>query len=236
MASIKSFTEIVNSMLERLRLVQPTLDTKPGTVSRDLFVDLQADEIQKIYRLIALISDKQSFATASGRDLDRLASNFGVTRRTGTPAGGIAIITTNNLNEDLTIPSGTILTARNGVSFKTLGTFSMIASNKNRYASNAAMDNPQIRNRIEDFAMVIQAVLEARKRVMMDMNVAQENLESVINCLPSMRTPTVSPLSNSDWVAVRAAISRNQLAEIIPQLKSAGACDIVTTAAEQLIS
>jgi len=138
MASIKSFTEVVNAMLERLRLVQPTLDTKPGTVSRDLFVDLQADEIQKIYRLIALISDKQSFATASGRDLDRLASNFGVIRRTGTPAGGIAIITTNNLNEDLTVPSGTILTARNGVSFKTLGAFSMIASNKNRYASNAS--------------------------------------------------------------------------------------------------
>jgi ATP phosphoribosyltransferase-like protein len=97
------------------------------------------------------------------------------------------------------------------------------------------MDNPQIRNRIEDFAMVIKAVLEARKRVMMDLNVAQENLESVINCLPSMRTPTVSPLSNSDWVAVRAAIPRKQLAGIIPKLKSAGACDIVTTSAEQLI-
>ena len=112
----------------------------------------------------------------------------------------------------------------------------IMTSSTRLYASKSAMDNPQIRNRIEDFAMVIRAVLEARKRVMMDLNVAQENLESVINCLPSMRTPTVSPLSNSDWVAVRAAIPRKQLAEIIPKLKSAGACDIVTTAAEQLIS
>ena len=112
----------------------------------------------------------------------------------------------------------------------------IMTSSTRLYASQKAMDNPEIRNRIEDFAMVIRAVLEARKRVMMDLNVAQENLEAVINCLPSMRTPTVSPLSNSNWVAVRAAIPRKQLAEIIPKLKSAGACDSVTTAAEQLIA
>ena len=112
----------------------------------------------------------------------------------------------------------------------------IMTSSTRLYASQKAMDNPEIRNRIEDFAMVIRAVLEARKRVMMDLNVAQENLEAVINCLPSMRTPTVSPLSNSNWVAVRAAIPRKQLAEIIPKLKSVGACDIVTTAAEQLIA
>ena len=70
---------------------------------------------------------------------------------------------------------------------------------------------------------------------MMDLNVAQENLESVCELLPSMRTPTVSPLSDSGWVAVRAAIARKELAEIIPKLKTAGACDIVTTSAEQLV-
>ena len=137
MATIKSFTEIVNSMLERLRLVQPNLDTKPGTVSRDLFIDLQADELQRIYRLISLVADKQSFATASGRDLDRLAGNFGVVRRTGTPATGIAIFTTSLLEQDVAIPSGLIVTARNGVSFRTVGNFSMLSTNKSRYASNA---------------------------------------------------------------------------------------------------
>ena len=109
MATIKSFTEIVNSMLERLRLVQPNLDTKPGTVSRDLFIDLQADELQKIYRLLSIISDKQSFATATGKDLDRLAANFGVIRRTGTPATGIVVFTASltkiNLLFALTVPS-----------------------------------------------------------------------------------------------------------------------------------
>ncbi|MFK7767449.1 MAG: ATP phosphoribosyltransferase [Mariniblastus sp.] len=103
------------------------------------------------------------------------------------------------------------------------------------YASKSAMDNENIRPQIDNLVMLIQSVLQARGRVMMDLNVAQEKLESVLGCLPSMRTPTVSPLSDSGWVAVRAAIPRKQLAEIIPQLKLAGACDIVTTSAEQLI-
>ena len=112
----------------------------------------------------------------------------------------------------------------------------IMTSSTRLYASNAAMENKQIRTQIENFAMLINAVLEARKRVMMDLNVPQANLERVVSFLPSMRTPTISPLSDSDWVAVRAAIPRKHLAEIIPKLKLAGACDIVTTSAEQLIS
>lgn len=111
----------------------------------------------------------------------------------------------------------------------------IMTSSTRLYASQAAMKNSQIKTQIEDFAMLIEAVLEARKRVMMDLNVTETNLEAVVACLPSMHTPTVSPLSDSGWVAVRAAIPRRLLTEIIPKLKSAGACDIVTTAAEQLI-
>ncbi|MFT5303867.1 MAG: ATP phosphoribosyltransferase [Mariniblastus sp.] len=111
----------------------------------------------------------------------------------------------------------------------------IMTSSTRLYASNFAMENPQLRARIEDFAMLIEAVLQARSRVMMDLNVSQENLESVVACLPSMRTPTVSPLSDTGWVAVRAAIPRKELAEIIPKLKSAGAFDIVTTSPEQIV-
>ena len=137
MATIKSYSELVNSMLERLRLVQPNLDTKPGSVARDLFVDLQADELQKIYKLISLIAEKQSFATAAGKDLDRLAQNFGVVRGVGTPASGLVIFTSSDLDQDLDIPSGTTVLARNGVSYKTLGNFAMLSSEKNKYSANA---------------------------------------------------------------------------------------------------
>jgi ATP phosphoribosyltransferase-like protein len=83
--------------------------------------------------------------------------------------------------------------------------------------------------------MLLDSVLKARERVMMDLNVAQDNLEQVVACLPSMRQPTVSPLSDSGWVAVRSAVPKKQLAEMVPRLKNAGACDIVITSAQQLI-
>ena len=111
----------------------------------------------------------------------------------------------------------------------------IMTSSTRLYASKAAMECEQLRSQIDDFAMLVKAVLQARGRLMMDLNVAQENLQAVVDCLPSMRTPTISPLSDSGWVAVRAAVPRKELAEIIPKLKSAGACDIVTTSAEQLI-
>lgn len=111
----------------------------------------------------------------------------------------------------------------------------VMTSSTRLYASKSAMENDQIRGQIEDFSLLINAVLQARGRVMMDLNVSQENLEKVIEILPSMRTPTVSPLSDTGWVAVRAAVPRKKLADIIPKLKNSGACDIVTTSAEQLV-
>ena len=83
--------------------------------------------------------------------------------------------------------------------------------------------------------MVLDAVLRARGRVMMDLNVQADNLDKVLPCLPSMRQPTVSSLSDDGWYAVRAAVPRKELAEVIPKLKAAGALDIVTTSAEKLI-
>jgi hypothetical protein len=137
MASFRSFSEIVSTMIQRLSLSQPNLDTKPGTVSRDLFIDLPADEIAKLYSALSLVSEKQSLATTVGRDLDRLAANFGSTRSRGSSAGGIVIFVANNLVGDIPIPNGTTVTSRSGKSFRTVGNFVMSASEKNRLAANA---------------------------------------------------------------------------------------------------
>ena len=103
------------------------------------------------------------------------------------------------------------------------------------YASQQALANAEIKQQLDDFVMLLDSVLKARERVMMDLNVPQADLAAVIECLPSMRQPTVSPLSDSGWVAIRSAVPRKQMAELVPLLKAAGACDIVITAAEQLI-
>lgn len=111
----------------------------------------------------------------------------------------------------------------------------LLTSSTRLYASKSAVENPALKPQIDDFVMLLNAALEARSRVMIDLNVAQDQLAAVSACLPSMREPTVSQLSDSGWYAVRSAIPRKQLAEIIPKLKSAGACDIVTTRPEQII-
>ncbi len=111
----------------------------------------------------------------------------------------------------------------------------IMTSSTRLYASREAIADPVRKKMIDDFMMLIQSVLRARSRVMMDLNVPQESLDAVLKALPSMRSPTVSPLKNSDWVAVRSAVPRADLAVLIPQLESEGARDIVITAAEQLI-
>jgi len=137
MASFRTFSEIVSSMIERLKLTQPNLDTKPGTVSRDLFVDIQADQIDRLYRSISFVSEKQSLATTVGRDLDRLAANFGVSRNSGTAATGIVVFATNSLTTDISIANGTTVRARNGMSFKVIGNYVMSSAEKSRFSANA---------------------------------------------------------------------------------------------------
>jgi uncharacterized phage protein gp47/JayE len=137
MASNRTFSEIVATMIDRLKLTQPNLDTKPGSVARDLFVDLSADQLSRLYTSLSLVSQKQSLATTAGRDLDLLAANFGVARGTGTAASGIVIFTTNSLTSDVSIPSGTTVAARNGIKFKTIGNFTMTPAEKNTFAANA---------------------------------------------------------------------------------------------------
>lgn len=137
MASFRSFSEIVSSMIERLRLTQPDLDTKPGTVSRDLFVDVQADQLSQLYNVLLEVAERQSLATTVGTDLDRLAANFGLSRNTGASASGIAVFTTSSIISDIQIPAGTILNSRSGAAFETIGSFTISTSDKGQLAATA---------------------------------------------------------------------------------------------------
>lgn len=137
MAIFRSFNDLVISFLDYLRLVQPELDTKPGTVSRDLFVDSPSQQIAELYSQLRNIASMQSFFSVSGTDLSLLASNFGVSRRPGTPSVGVAVFTTNNLDTDILIPAGSVVVANNGISFKVINNFVMNAASANVYKATA---------------------------------------------------------------------------------------------------
>ena len=80
---------------------------------------------------------------------------------------------------------------------------------------------------MEEFLLMLRSVLDARKRVMLEMNVAAASLGALLELLPCMRMPTVMPLAGDAGFAVKAATPRSQVARLIPLLKAAGATDIL---------
>jgi ATP phosphoribosyltransferase len=111
----------------------------------------------------------------------------------------------------------------------------LLRSSTRLYASRAAMEDPSRRRGVERLVLLVRSALEARRRVMLEVNVTEEAMEAVIAVLPCMREPTVSPLHAGAGYAVKAAVPRDQLAVIIPEIKARGGTDIVVTALSQII-
>ena len=103
------------------------------------------------------------------------------------------------------------------------------------YASRTAMDSPERRQAIDRLVLLLRSVLEARGRVMLEVNVPADRLEQVIAAVPCMREPTVAALHRASGFAVKAAVPRAQLARIIPEIKARGGTDIVITATSQIV-
>ncbi len=111
----------------------------------------------------------------------------------------------------------------------------LMTSSTRLYASRKAWDDPSKRQRIEDLAMLLSSVLQARKRVMLEVNVSAENLERVCEALPCMRRPTISSLAGEGLFAVKSAVPRDDLPSLIPKLKSLGGTDIIISPLSQVV-
>ena len=83
------------------------------------------------------------------------------------------------------------------------------------------------RHKIENIAMLLQAALTAEGLVGLKMNVPRVGLDEVLAELPSLKNPTLSPLSDEGWVAAEIIVEENAVRELIPRLKRAGASGIV---------
>lgn len=118
MVRIRSANEIILSLLDFYRVAQPLLDTKPGTVSRDLVIDAPATQLARVYEEIAGVSNLQSLRLANGTDLDKYAQNFGAIRRRGARATGSVILTFSSLETDIPVNQGQQVIANNGAAFR----------------------------------------------------------------------------------------------------------------------
>ncbi len=94
-------------------------------------------------------------------------------------------------------------------------------ANKNSWA------DPWKRQKMEIIAMLMRGALEAESKVGLKMNVSETNLPKLLEKLPALRNPTISPLSQKGWFAVETVVDEHIVREIIPQLKAAGAEGII---------
>lgn len=94
-------------------------------------------------------------------------------------------------------------------------------------ANRQSYHHPVKRKEIDEIKILLLAVLEARSKVYIMMNVPEERLDDVVNVLPAMKQPTVSKLYKSGYYAVQTVVSKSEINILIPKLKSLGAEDIL---------
>lgn len=103
----------------------------------------------------------------------------------------------------------------------------LMTSSTRMYASKEAMNNAEKKQKIMELKMLFETVLNARDRVMLEMNVAEKDFDSLIKGIPSMKSPTVSPLFGGNGFAVKIAVKKSDVPTLLPKLQSLGASDIV---------
>jgi len=101
--------------------------------------------------------------------------------------------------------------------------------------STAAENNPWKKEKLDQLQMLMQSTLNANQKVMLEMNVAEDDFQSLLTHLPAMRSPTVSPLYNQAGYAIKIAVPSKEAPRLIPQLIAKGARDLVEYKLEKLI-
>lgn len=97
-----------------------------------------------------------------------------------------------------------------------------------RFITNqAAQNDPWKKQKMADLVLMLQGAMAAEGKVGLMMNVRKADLPAVLKILPALQTPTISALSDPEWVDVNTILDENVVRHIVPQLKQAGARGIV---------
>jgi ATP phosphoribosyltransferase len=104
----------------------------------------------------------------------------------------------------------------------------VITSTTRLIANKKAWQDKFKREKIENIAILLNAAIEARSKVGLKMNVKKGDLERVLKILPAEKSPTISGLADSDYVAIEVIIEGKVERSLVPALKRAGASGIIT--------
>ncbi len=103
----------------------------------------------------------------------------------------------------------------------------LMTTNPQLIANKESWKDPWKRAKIEQIALLLKGALQAGTMVGLKMNVPQNKLEKIIKILPSITSPTIASLYNSDWCSVETVIAESLARELIPKLKKNGAEGII---------
>lgn len=94
-------------------------------------------------------------------------------------------------------------------------------------ANMAAASDPWKCEKISNIVLLLQGAIAAYNKVGIMLNVRREHLDGVLRALPALKNPTISTLSDSDWVAINTIVDEDVVRHLIPRLKAAQAQGIV---------
>ena len=103
----------------------------------------------------------------------------------------------------------------------------VMESNTQLIGNPAALSDLWKRTKLENIALLLKAAIEAQGRVGIMLNARRADLDAVLALLPALQRPTISPLSDNDWVAINTIIEERTVRDLIPRLKAARAQGIV---------
>lgn len=103
----------------------------------------------------------------------------------------------------------------------------LMQTNTQLIVNHDSWQNPEIRKKVEQIALLLQGALLGEKMVGVKMNVPENRMEEIMALLPSLNAPTVASLYHSDWFSVEVVVSEEVVRELIPELLEHGAQGII---------
>ena len=107
--------------------------------------------------------------------------------------------------------------------------YTQLIANKN------AWQNAEKKKKVENIALMLRGAIDAQGRVGLMLNVRKQDLDRVLKVLPALNSPTISELSNKEWVAVNTILEESVVRDVLPKLKAANATGIVEYPLNKLV-
>jgi ATP phosphoribosyltransferase len=103
----------------------------------------------------------------------------------------------------------------------------LMKSNTVMIVNKSSWEDPWKKSKIQQIVLLLKGALRAESMVGLKMNVPKERLDGIIGLLPSITSPTVAHLFQSEWVSIEAMVNSEKVRDLIPQLLNAGAVGII---------